>query len=121
MEEFEPNSSLGIENGGVRAKFRCLESGKEEFEISSRLGMGNGGVQAKFNARNRKWRISIQIKTLGNGNAGVRAKFRSSESGFMLYTCSTVPLLYIGSHLIKIALETYTIPPPANSRKEFRA
>ena len=44
MEEFEPSSMLGIGNGGIRAKFRRLESEKEEFETSSRLGIGNGGV-----------------------------------------------------------------------------
>ena len=55
MEKFEPSSRLEIGNGGVRAKFRRLESGKEEFETSSRLGMGNGGVRAKFDTWNRKW------------------------------------------------------------------
>ena len=48
MEEFEPSSRLGIGNGGVRAKFRRMESGMEEFELSSRIGIGNGGVRAKF-------------------------------------------------------------------------
>ena len=48
MEEFEPSSKLGIGNGGVRVKFRRLESGMEEFEPSSMLGIGNGGVRAKF-------------------------------------------------------------------------
>ena len=39
---------LGIGNGGVRSRFRLLESEIEEFEPSSRLGIGNGGVRAKF-------------------------------------------------------------------------
>ena len=45
---------LVIGNGGVRAKFRRLESEKEEFETSLMLGVGNGGVRAKFEAWNRK-------------------------------------------------------------------
>ena len=44
MEEFESSSMLGIGNGGVRAKFRLLESGMEEIETSSLLGIGNEGV-----------------------------------------------------------------------------
>ena len=62
MEEFESNSDawnrklrssskvplLGIGNGGVREKFRRLESGMEEFQTSSRFGIGNGGVRVKF-------------------------------------------------------------------------
>ena len=48
MEEFEASSKLGIGNGGVRAKFRILDSGMEEFEASSKLGIGNGDVRAKF-------------------------------------------------------------------------
>ena len=44
MEEFEPSSKLGIGNGGVRVKFRCLESEMEVFNHSSRLGIGNVGV-----------------------------------------------------------------------------
>ena len=58
MVEFEPSSdawnrewksssqvpTLGIGKGGVRDKFRRLESGMEEFEASSKLGIGNGGV-----------------------------------------------------------------------------
>ena len=44
MEEFEHSSRLGIGTGGVRAKFRNLESGMVEFEPSSRFGIGNGGV-----------------------------------------------------------------------------
>ena len=48
MEEFEPSSTLGIGNGGVRTKFRYLELGMEEFKPSSMLGIGNGGVRAKF-------------------------------------------------------------------------
>ena len=71
---------LGIGNGGVRAKFRRLESEKEEFETSSRLGIGNGGVRAKFEAWNPKWRSSIQITTLGIGNGGVPPNVRSLES-----------------------------------------
>ena len=31
MQEFEASSKLGIGNGGVRAKFRSLESGMEEI------------------------------------------------------------------------------------------
>ena len=46
MEEFEPSSMLGIENGGVRDKFRRLELGMEEFETSLRLRIGNEGVRA---------------------------------------------------------------------------
>ena len=42
---FNPSSMLGIENVGVRAKFRRLESEMEEFEQSTRFGIGNGGVQ----------------------------------------------------------------------------
>ena len=71
---------LGIGNGGVRAKFRRLESEKEEFEIISRLGIGNGGVRAQFEAWNPKWRSSIQIITLGIGNGAVQANVRSLES-----------------------------------------
>ena len=48
MEEFKPSSMLKIVNGGVRAKFRSLESEKEELQTSSKLGIGNGGVRAKF-------------------------------------------------------------------------
>ena len=62
MEEFEPSYDawnrqwrsssqvpmLGMGNGGVRAKFGCLESEMEEFEPSSMLGIGNGRVRAKF-------------------------------------------------------------------------
>ena len=62
MEEFQLSSDawnrergssslvpmLGIVNGGVRAKFRRLESEMEEFEPILRLGIGNGGVRAKF-------------------------------------------------------------------------
>ena len=48
MEEFEPSSSLGIGNGGVRAQFQRGESGMEEFEQSSRLGIGNERVRIKF-------------------------------------------------------------------------
>ena len=44
MEKFETSLRLEIGNGGVRAKFRRLESGMEEFEASSKLGIGNGGV-----------------------------------------------------------------------------
>ena len=118
MEEFESNSvawnrewsssrqvlTLGIGNGGFRAKFRILESGMEKFESSSRLGIGNGGVRVLFEALNRKLnrklRSSRQLLMLGIGNGRV---------------------VYVGSHLIKIALETYTLLPPANSIKEFRA
>ena len=39
---------LGIGNGGVRDKFRGLESEMEEFEPSSRFVIGFGGVRAKF-------------------------------------------------------------------------
>ena len=94
MEEFEPSSdawnrewssslvrTLGIGNGGVRTKFRCLELGMEEFESGSE-------------AWNRKWRSSSQVltpeignggvpsqvRTLGIGNGGVRAKFGLLES-----------------------------------------
>ena len=63
-EEFQTSLRLGIGNGGVRAKFRRLESEKEEFQTSLRLGIGNGGVRAKFEAWNPKWRSSIQIITL---------------------------------------------------------
>ena len=48
MQEFEASSMLGIGNGGVRTKFRHLESGMAEFEPSSKLGIGNEGVGAKF-------------------------------------------------------------------------
>ena len=44
MEEFEQRSRLGIGNGGVRAKLRCLESGMEVFETSSRFGIRNREV-----------------------------------------------------------------------------
>ena len=44
MEEFELSSMIAIGNGGVRVKFRQLESGMEEFEISSTLGIGNEAV-----------------------------------------------------------------------------
>ena len=42
MDEFEQSSKLGIGNGGVLAKFRCVELGMEEFEPSSKPGIGNG-------------------------------------------------------------------------------
>ena len=100
MEEFELNSRFGIGNGGFRAKFRILESGMEKFESSSRLLIGNGGVRVQVEALNRKLRSSSQLLMLGIGNGRV---------------------VYVGSHLIKIALETYTLLPPANSTKEFRA
>ena len=58
MEEFKPSSRLGIGNGGVRAKFRHLESVMEEFEPSSKLRIGNGGVRAKFAAWNRLFIIT---------------------------------------------------------------
>ena len=58
MEQFQPSSMFGIGNGGVRAKFRCLESVIEEFESSSKLGIGNGRVPAKFDVWNRKWSSS---------------------------------------------------------------
>ena len=48
MKEFERSSRLGIGNGGVRVKFRGLESGMVEFEQSSTLGIGNVGVRTKF-------------------------------------------------------------------------
>ena len=74
MEGFEPSSDawnwewrssshvpkLGIGNGGVRAKFRCLELGMEEFEPSS-------------DAWNRQRRSLSQVPTLRIGNGGVRA------------------------------------------------
>ena len=72
----------------------------EEFEQRSKLGIGNGGVRAKFEVWNRKLRSSSQLLMLGIGNGRV---------------------VYVGSHLIKIALETYSLQPPANSIKEFRA
>ena len=103
MEEFESNSRFGIGNGRFRAKFRILESGMEKFESSSRLLIGNGGVRVQVEALNRKLnrklRSSSQLLMLGIGNGRV---------------------VYVGSHLIKIALETYTLLPPANSTKEFR-
>ena len=71
---------LGIGNGGVRAKFRRLETEKEEFQTSLRLGIGNGGVRAKFEAWNPKWRSSIPIITLGIGDGGFRQNMRSLES-----------------------------------------
>ena len=73
MEEFEPSSMLRIGNGGVRARFRDLESGMKEFE----LGIGNGGVRSQFDAWNRKLRISNQVAILGIGNGGFRAKFEA--------------------------------------------
>ena len=104
MEEFEPSSdacnrkwrssiqdpTLGIGNGGVRAKFgrleignggvrakiRRLESGMEEFEPSS-------------DAWNRKWRSLSQDPTLGIGNGGVRAKFGHLESGIVEFETSS--------------------------------
>ena len=48
MEEFDTSSMLGIGNGGVRAKFRHLDSEMEEFELSLMLEIGYGGVLAKF-------------------------------------------------------------------------
>ena len=54
MEEFEQSSRFGIGNGADRTKFQLLESGMEEFEPSSKLGIGNGGVRDKFEAWNRK-------------------------------------------------------------------
>ena len=48
MEEFEPNSMLGIGNGGVRDQFRRWESGMEEFEQSSRFGIANEQVRVIF-------------------------------------------------------------------------
>ena len=50
MEEFEQSSRIGNGNGGVRTKFRRLESGMEEFEPSSMFAIGNGGIRAKFDA-----------------------------------------------------------------------
>ena len=87
MEEFKPSSSFGIGNGGVRVKFRRLESAMEEFEPSSRLGIGNGAVRVKFrrfksgmedfepsyDTWNREWRSLSQVPTLGIGNGGVQA------------------------------------------------
>ena len=55
---------LGIGNGGVRAKFRCLESEMEEFEQSTRFGIGNGGVRTKFEVWNRIWRSSNKVRGL---------------------------------------------------------
>ena len=76
MEEFVTSLMIGIGNGGVRAKFRCLESEIEEFESCS-------------NSSNREWRSSSQVRSLelekeefetnsklGIGNGGVRVKFR---------------------------------------------
>ena len=84
MEEFEPSTKFGIGNGGVRVKFRLLESGMEDFEPRSRLGIGNRGVRAEFrrlesemeefepssDAWNREWSSSL-VRTLGIGNGGV--------------------------------------------------
>ena len=53
---------LGIGNGGVRAKFGCLESEIEEFEPS-------------LDAWNRNWRSSSQVPTLEIGNGRFRTKF----------------------------------------------
>ena len=75
MEEFElisnawnrnwrsssQDPTLGIGNGGVRAKFGRLEL-EVEFEPSS-------------DAWNWEWRSSSQVAKLGIGNGGVRAKF----------------------------------------------
>ena len=48
MEEFEPISTLGIGNEGVRAQFHRWESEMEEFKQSSKLGIGNKRVRVKF-------------------------------------------------------------------------
>ena len=91
MEEFEQSSRIGIGYGGVRAKFRSLQSGMKEFEPSSKawkrklrsssqvpmLGIGNGGVRVKFEVWNRERRSSSQIPKLRNGNGGVRVKFEA--------------------------------------------
>ena len=50
MEEFEASSKLGIGNGGVRAKFRHMESGMAEFKHSSKLRIGNEGVEPSSDA-----------------------------------------------------------------------
>ena len=36
----------------------------EEFEPNSTLGIGNGGVLARFEAWNREWRSSSQVRFL---------------------------------------------------------
>ena len=55
---------LGIGNCRVLVKNQRLDSEMEEFEPSSTLGIVNGGVRAKFEAWNRKWRSSSQVPTL---------------------------------------------------------
>ena len=71
MEEFQPSSMLGIGNGGVRAKFRNLESGMEE------LGIGNGGVRAKFRRLESGMEEFEESSSRRIGNGGVRDKFEA--------------------------------------------
>ena len=77
MEEFEPSSYSWNLKWKISRQVRCLESGMEEFEPSSTLGIGNGGVRAttlgignggvraKFEPWNGEWMSSSQVPTLG--------------------------------------------------------
>ena len=97
MQEFKPSSdslnrkcrssssvpTLGIGNGGIRTKFRCLESEMEELENQvPTLGIGNGGVQIQVpklgigssqvqKLGNREGRNLSQVLMLGIGKEGV--------------------------------------------------
>ena len=113
MEEFEPSSRLGIGNGGVRAKFRRLESKMVEFEPSSKLGIGklrslsqipmlgieNGRVRAQFEALNRKWRSLSQVRGL---ESEMEEFEQSSRLGIGKWRSSSqMPMLGIGNGRVR--------------------
>ena len=54
MYEFEPSSYAWNRKWKNLSQVRGLESEMEEFEQSLSLGIGNGGVRAKFEVWNRK-------------------------------------------------------------------
>ena len=60
MEELQTSSIFGIGNGGVRAKFRRLESEMNEFESNSDAW----NREWKFEAWNRECRSSNQVLCL---------------------------------------------------------
>ena len=76
MVEFQPSSISGIGNGGVRAKFRHLESEMKKFEQSSKFGIGNGGVRAKFRHLESEMEEFVPSSRFGIGN-GVLLIIRS--------------------------------------------
>ena len=46
------------------SQVRGLESEMEEFEPNSVIGIGNGIVQAKFEVWNQEWRSSSKVRSL---------------------------------------------------------